>query len=308
MPLENKRVLVVDDSEVMQRLMQAHLRADGFEVFAANNGSEALGVVKSVDPAVILLDVDMPVMDGHETCVRLKDDPATQIIPVIFVTSKGSVFDKVQGLDLGAMDYVTKPFEPVELRARVRSAYQLHYLIRLLEERAQVDGLTGLHNRDYLNRRLEQEMERCRRYGATLTLVMADIDRFKGLNDTYGHLFGDNVLRHIGGCLVRQARLTDLVARYGGEEFVVLLPEQSAAGGVAFAERVRAHFEPLPSPNDGPPIVVTASFGVACTTVVGCSDVEGLLAAADKALYAAKEAGRDCIRLWNGEAAVEPRS
>lgn len=292
---EKKRVLIIDDSVVIQRLVQARLRADGFEVATGNDGSEAIELAKNFQPDVILLDIDMPVMNGFDACRALKDNSTTSSVPVIFLSSQTRTEDKVRGLDIGAIDYVTKPFDPVELRARVRSAYRTKYLLELLEQKAQIDGLTGLYNRAFFDARIKEEMERARRYRHSLALVIFDVDRFKRLNDTYGHSFGDVVLAEVAETARLIARQTDVVARYGGEEFVITLPEQTLEGAAQLAERVREGIEELQLRHNGEKISVTASFGVASTIEVGYESIPELVNTADRMLYAAKESGRNRV-------------
>lgn len=300
MTRESRRVLVVDDSLVIQRLVQARLRNDGFDVVLCNDGKDALEVAKNVHPDVILLDVDMPGMNGYDTCKALKGDPETSFIPIIFLTSHTKIDDKVKGLDLGAIDYVAKPFDPIELRARVRSAYRTKYLMDLLAEKAQIDGLTGLSNRAFFDTRVKDEFERARRYNKPLSLVMTDVDRFKSVNDTYGHTFGDTVLSEVAEAMRHVTRTTDVIARYGGEEFVAVLPEQDLDGAIIFAKRARETIEALTLEHNNVPVKITSSFGVASTNEVGFSDVMHLVECADKALYGAKQGGRNRVYLWNG--------
>lgn len=303
MSRESRRVLVIDDSLVIQRLVQARLRNDGFEVLACGGGKEGIDVARNAHPDVILLDVDMPDLNGYETCKALKSDSATSFIPIIFLTSHTKIDDKVKGLDLGAIDYVAKPFDPVELRARVRSAYRTKYLMDLLEQKAQIDGLTGLYNRAHFDRRVREEYDRAKRYNTALAIVLTDVDRFKSVNDTYGHTFGDTVLAEVSEATRALSRTTDVVARYGGEEFVVVLPEQDLSGASTYANRVREMIEALTLEHNGVPVRITSSFGVSSTNEVGYSDVQHLVDAADRALYAAKEAGRNRVCVWDGSAA-----
>lgn len=305
MSAEKKTVLVVDDSPVIQRLVEWILCADGFEVSVANDGQQALDSVRGVAPDVILLDVDMPGLDGFDTCRKLKEEPVTMSIPIIFMTAHATIEDKVRGFDLGAIDYVGKPFSPLELRARVRSAYKTKYLMDLLEQKARIDGLTGLYNRAYFDDRVEQELERAKRYGCDLAIVLLDIDRFKDFNDIHGHLFGDTVLCELAARLRVHTRSVDIVARYGGEEFVLMLPEQEIGGGKIVADRIRVEIEAARFQQRGNSVHVTASFGVASTQQVGYASSADLISAADRALYAAKQDGRNCVRLWAGTEATD---
>lgn len=300
MSRENRRVLVVDDSVVIQRLVQARLRNDGFEVVSCSNGKDGVEAARSAHPDVILLDVDMPGMNGYDTCKELKSDPTTSFIPIIFLTAHTRVDEKVKGLDLGAIDYVSKPFDPVELRARVRSAYRTKFLMDLLEEKAQIDGLTGLYNRAYFDARVQDEFERAKRNQHCLAIVITDVDRFKSVNDTYGHSFGDVVLGEVSESVRKLLTTTDMVARYGGEEFVAVLPEKSVLEAGTFANLARARIEGLDLEHNGVRVKITSSFGVATTDEVGYTSVKELVDCADKALYAAKQGGRNRVHLWNG--------
>lgn len=297
---DKKRILIVDDSVVVQRLVQARLRADGFDV-CASRGENLLGVAHEYQPDVILLDVELKAMNGLDACKMLKEDATTKGIPVIFLTGQSKTEDKVKGLDLGAVDYVLKPFDPVELRARVRSAYRTKYLMELLEQKAQIDGLTGLYNRTFFDQRIRQELDRAGRYSSPLALIFMDIDRFKSLNDTYGHSFGDVVLSEVADSLRSIARASDVIARYGGEEFVIILPEQDLASGIAMAERARSNIESLGVSHNGEVVPLSASFGVSSTVEIGAGDVARLIDTADRGLYRAKESGRNRVCAINCE-------
>lgn len=294
---DKRKLLIVDDSVVIQRLVQARMRADGFEVICANTAKDIVQLCQQTSPDVIILDIDMPEVTGFEACKMLKDDSSTSQIPIIFLSAKTSTDEKVKGLDIGAIDYVTKPFDPVELRARVRSAFRTKYLLALLEQKARVDGLTGLYNRAFFNDRIEEELDRARRYNGSLGLILFDVDRFKRINDTYGHSFGDIVLAEVAETARFHARQSDVVARYGGEEFVVILPEQCSITASHLAERIRAGIEELKLYHNGGLVPVTASFGVSSTVEFGYESSKELVDAADKMLYAAKEGGRNQVRV-----------
>ncbi len=292
------RVLVIDDSESIHRLIDARLRPDGLQV--TGEVAPEVGITRAVSdqPDLILLDIGLPGIDGFEVCRRLQEHPATRHIPIIFLTGTADVDSKVRGLDLGAVDFVTKPFDQVELRARVRAALRTKRLQDMLEQQSFLDGLTGLWNRAYLDKRLEAELNVARRYGRALSLVMADIDGFKRLNDTYGHLFGDVVLQGISEGLRGYARRSDIVARYGGEEFAILLTDTGTKSAKYVSERLRISAESRNFEVKGVPVSVTASFGVVCCEdVVGELTPEAMIAAADRALYASKDAGRNCVHV-----------
>lgn len=292
------RVLVIDDSESIHKLIEARLRPEGLEVIGELDGERGIERAISEEPDLILLDVGLPDVDGFEVCRQLKEHPSTRDVPIIFLTGTTSTDSKVKGLDLGAVDYVTKPFDQVELRARVRAALRTKRLQDILEQQSFLDGLTGLWNRTYLDRRTESELTVARRYGRALTLVMVDIDHFKRLNDTHGHLFGDVVLQGIGDALRAYARRSDIVARYGGEEFAILLTNTTMKAGLFVAERLRSSIESRNFEAHGEVVHITASFGLCCTEEFeGERTPENLMRAADLALYASKDAGRNCIHI-----------
>ena len=257
----------------------------------------ALEVVNNELPDLIILDVLMPNLDGFELCRRIRAHPALQFTPVIFVTRRGDLEERVRGLEVGGNDYIQKPFEPQELIARVRS-----HLLRLaaLREIAIRDGLTRCYNHKYFKTRLVQEISRSKRYKAPLTVGMLDIDHFKEVNDRYGHIAGDSVLAHLSGVVVASVRSTDVVARYGGEEFGLLLVqsalEEAAIVTNRLRERVANQRFPFPEGTSGAPdieIPVTVSIGVAA--LLPDDDAETLLNRADAALYEAKAAGRNQV-------------
>jgi len=297
-------VLAVDDSPEVHALLEVRLRPEGLHLLKAESYQTGLALAQEVMPDLILLDVDMPEHSGLDLCRRLKENPTTANIPVIFLTGSSDVDTKVHGFDLGAVDYVTKPFHPAELRARVRAALRMKRAQDLLTQRAQVDALTGLRNRAYLDERLASEVAGSARSGRPLSLVMLDLDHFKNLNDTFGHPFGDLVLQRVGDFLARSVRPCDVACRYGGEELAIILTDTTVVGAHAVAERIRAQVRQLDLAPRGKPVTVTASFGIAEAIEVATRGGElrasALLAAADAALYTAKREGRDCVRLHGG--------
>jgi len=293
------RVLVIDDSESIHKLVIARLRPEGLEVIGEVDGERGIERAVADQPDLILLDIGLPNVDGFEVCRRLKEHPATRGIPVIFLTGTADTESKVRGLDLGAVDYVTKPFDQVELRARVRAALRAKRLQDILEQQSHLDGLTGLWNRRYLDQRLESELNVARRYGRPLSLVLVDVDHFKRVNDDYGHLFGDIVLQGIAEGLRAYARRSDIVARYGGEEFAILLTDTNLRSAMYVSERLRSSAESRHFEARTEVVNVTASFGVACTEDLAAElTPEALLKASDLALYASKDAGRNCVHLY----------
>ncbi|MFQ5654086.1 MAG: diguanylate cyclase [Planctomycetota bacterium] len=291
-------VLVIDDSKDIHLLLEARLQREGVELHCALDPREGLGMARSLEPDLILLDVVMPRLSGFDLCRMLKDDPRTSPIPVIFLSASSEPVDRALGLDLGAMDFVAKPFDPVELRARVRSALRVKRYQDLLRERACIDALTGLWNREQFSGRMGENLGLLKRHGRTFAVVLMDIDHFKSINDTYGHLFGDRVLEGVGELLRDLVRTEDVPCRYGGEEIAIILGDTGEEGAAALAERTRAGLESMEFHFRMEVPTVTASFGVADTSVAadpGSVDEKGLVAAADEALYAAKAAGRNRV-------------
>ena len=287
-----QKVLLIDDSEEIHDLVAACLADEPLELNCVLTSEAGLAAAAADLPDLVLLDVDMERSDGFHVCKRLKSDSATRDIPVVFLTSGSAMEQKVQGLELGAVDYVTKPFAMPELRARVRAALRTKHLMDLLAKRALIDGLTGLANRASLEQRLAQELSLSRRTKRPLACVMVDVDHFKKVNDTYGHAFGDEVLRSVAQTLVSGCRTEDLIARYGGEEFALLLPNTNGVGAAELAERLRQAVASIPVTHGKTPVTVTCSFGVSeWPRAVDPS----LLEAADKALYQAKQAGRNRV-------------
>lgn len=293
----SQKVLAIDDSPDVHRLLDVRLRPEGLALHYALNAEEGLAKARELMPDLILLDVDLPVVTGFEVCQRLKEDPATAAIPVIFVSGASEVYSKVQGFDLGAVDYVIKPFDPAELRARVRAALRTKRFQDLLSARSHVDGLTGVWNRSYFDQRIGDEVSATQRYGRTVSLVMLDLDHFKRHNDEFGHPFGDQVLQGVGDVLQSSLRATDAPCRFGGEEFALILTETTEESAVQTAERVRRQISELPFRPKDRPVTVTASLGVACSRALAQEglSVTALVTAADEALYEAKHGGRNRI-------------
>jgi len=288
------KILLIDDSADALAVAKTRLAHEGHEILCAGGGREGLEAVGRENPDLVLLDVDMPDMTGFEVCRRLKEDEATCSTPVIFLSGSGGTDDKVKGLDLGAVDFVTKPFDAFELRARVRAALRTKHLQDLLRDYALIDALTELPNRRALDERLQQEWARLLRHGGRLALIMADLDRFKRINDKFGHPAGDEALRQVAHLLARGCRESDTPVRYGGEEFVVVAPETTADAAAELADRLRMSICSRPFQVHGRTLDVTASFGVAGHE--GLQGPEEMVQAADDALYRAKSAGRNCVK------------
>jgi two-component system cell cycle response regulator len=286
------RLLVADDEPDARELLQEVL-GDDFEVLMATDGQEAVELARTHRPDLLLLDLNMPRLDGFQVLDHLRAEAATADIPVILVTARSDDAGKVRALDQGAVDYLQKPFSELELRARVERTLRLVRSQTVLREMAQTDVLTGLANLRAFRARLDDELKRARRYRTPLTCVMADLDNLKPINDELGHPAGDRAIAAVAAIIREELRETDFGARYGGDEFVVLLPHTSAEEGRVFAERVCTRLRSADLVVGQRRLTLGASFGVACRTP-GAPDEpsEALVHATDAALYAAKRSGR----------------
>jgi two-component system cell cycle response regulator len=295
MTAERPLVLVGEDSLVVREVLRWHLESHGFEIVETADGSEALRLAAERPPSVILLGVELGGIDGFEALARLKSDPTLADTPVLFITGHTDTRDLVDGLQLGAHDYLRKPFEPAEVIARVRAAARMKALQDELRQRnaelhriSRTDPLTGLGNRRHLDDQLRSARTSARRHGTMLSVAIIDVDQFKRINDTYGHASGDDVLCEVARRLGEVARAEDAVGRWGGEEFLVILPYCDVDASFALGERLRqAIGGELVETADGDRIPVTVSVG--CATGHDAHVVER----ADIALYAAKERGRN---------------
>jgi diguanylate cyclase (GGDEF)-like protein len=284
---------------VVRAVLRNHLEEGGYTVVEAPDGEAALEVCRRSALDTVLLDIEMPGLDGHEVLRRLKASPASAGIPVVFLTGRSGTRDMVAGLQAGAHDYLRKPFEPAELLARVGAAVRTKRLQDELRQRnaeldriSRIDGLTGVYNRRHLEEHLRHHANDPDVRRTKLSVVVLDIDHFKRVNDTAGHAGGDAVLREFAQRLRAELRLSDVAGRWGGEEFLVILPGADLAAAGATAERIRVSVAARPVVTAGLSVPITVSAGCACGPA---SDPEDLIRRADDALYRAKDEGRNRV-------------
>jgi two-component system, cell cycle response regulator len=291
-------VLVIDDSRDIHDLVGARLRSERLNLVHACDAVEGADLASRHLPDLILLDLDMPGTDGMTLCRQFKDDATLREIPVIFLTGNIDVATKVQAFELGAVDYVTKPFDAIELKARVRAALRTKRYHDLLTNRARIDALTGLWNRGYLDDQLAIEVSLLARKDRPVALILADIDHFKAINDHHGHPFGDGVIQRVAETFRDVSREGDVVCRYGGEEFALVLRDTRHDPAVTLAERLRTEVAALEFWSGRKPVPVSASFGVTASTHFDDPaqvSPGALVEAADAALYRAKSGGRNRV-------------
>ena len=300
------KILIIDDSRLIAHVAKTILSKGGHEVVLAQDGLAGLEAAKSEKPDIVLLDLIMPGMDGYEVCKKLKENEDTKEIPIIMLTSKAEPADKVKGLQMGAFDYVTKPFDEGELVARVNIQLELKELRetledknRQLQEMANRDGLTGLFNHRYFHEQLSKDFLRAKRYHEYLSCVLLDIDFFKKFNDTYGHQTGDVVLSTLGEVIEDSIRDSDLAARYGGEEFALVLYHTDEPGAFHVADRLRQMVESHEVRDKDDVLHVTISVGVATFPSEKIRSAKELIECADKALYKAKDNGRNRVEMFD---------
>ncbi|MBF0475714.1 MAG: PleD family two-component system response regulator [Deltaproteobacteria bacterium] len=293
---QKQNILIVDDEPANIKIL-TELLGSKFTIRAATNGEKALKIVGSDKPPdLILLDVMMPGIDGYAVCQRLKADPTTQNIPVIFITSKDSEEDQVKGFKAGAVDYIMKPFSPVVVEARVQTHVELKIQREFLNELSFRDGLTGIANRRRFNDYLSTVWDFAVREASPMSLILIDIDHFKSYNDHYGHQAGDTCLIQVAQAMEASLpRKVDLIARYGGEEFGCILPKTDLDAAFLIAERFNDSILALQIPHTPSTTCscVSISQGVASTIPSKDSSPDDLLKMADQALYQAKQTGRN---------------
>jgi two-component system, cell cycle response regulator len=293
-------VLLIDDSKAIHALVRSRLADEPIVLRSAYTGQEGLEAARQSGPELILLDVDLPDIEGLEVCRQLKADPVTWGIPVIFMAGRVSPDDRIYRPEVGAADFIPKPFNPAELKARIRAALRSRHIFELLEGRAQIDLVTELWNRAYFEDRLCEQLSLSRRTGQPFACVLADIDHFAANNESFGRTFGDDVIREIARTLGNATRLEDIVCRFGPDEFVILCPVANAADAKMLAMRCQQLIGEMNLSCQNTPVHVTCSFGVAGFD----GGKSSLIEAAEKAARAAHAAGGN--RVVVADAALMP--
>ena len=316
-PEPKTKILIADDSLLSRRILEAFLVKRDYEVVSANNGEEAFRLLSADDaPRLAVLDWMMPGMEGTQVCRMVREQSGDRpYVYILLLTARTEREDLLKGLEAGADDYITKPFDPAEFHARLRVGRRIldlqDNLIAARDElrfRATHDALTGVANRAVILETLRREQSRQEREGGSFGLIIADIDHFKNVNDTYGHLAGDSVLKAVTKTMETTLRPYDSVGRYGGEEFLIVVPRSDATAALSVAERIRKAIAAKPIQTDAGEVQVTASLGVAASMEPSRIDSKALLQLADEALYRAKQNGRNRSELALAPAPVETTS
>ena len=299
-------ICVIEDDGDQRNLLVRHLRGWGYTVVEAATGAAGLRLIYKHRPRVLICDVVLPDLNGLQVCRHVRADPTLDGTYVVLATAYDRPERKYRALNAGADEYLEKPYDLEELKARIRNGLRFNRLQERLERAALTDGLTGLWNHGQFRALLDREFMRTRRYGGVVSLVMIDLDHFKAVNDTFGHEVGNHVLQLAARHLQRTVRETDIVARYGGEEFAVICPETNLDEATKLAERIRRMFVRHVRPPEYPHLTIRASLGVACSEDVRVHAVTDLITLCDQSLYCSKHRGRDrvtrCDQIGDGAA------
>lgn len=299
------KILIIDAQAKSVDFLKTHLEGDGYEVAGLTAGAQVQSLCEKEKFDLVLLDMGLTDVDSLLLCKNLKSNEATSDLPVIFITSHREMEEKISALESGAVDFITKPFNMDELRARIRVALRqkfskdtLKEKTHTLEESSLRDSLTGLFNRRYVKERMYEETSRAGRFGQVVSCIIFDLDQFKEINKSYGYETGDKVLKDVADCIRNVVRAIDIVGRYGGEEFVLILPQTDLAGAFVVAEKIRNVVEEKRFDAGGDTVSVTVSIGVASTQE---EEADDLLYYADLALEQAKQSGKNKVVAWKKE-------
>lgn len=293
------KILLVEHNINNTKLLKEVLLNEGYTVHTTDNGLDVLDLAIKIRPDIILLDINMPGLDGFEVCKLLKKSYEVNDIPVIMVTAKYTSSYVKKALELGAFDYIKKPFDEEEIIARTNSALRFKFQQDKLKEMAMKDSLTGLYNHGLLIELFEKEFSRHNRMKKNISFVMIDIDNFKGINDNFGHLTGDMVLREVSNIILKSIRIGDIAGRYGGEEFSIVLCDVDKEKSFSICERIRENIENFNFSTDDKSIDVTVSIGICFKNIEDNISSTEMIKRADFALYKAKKNGRNKLVSFN---------
>lgn len=310
--IDNRQVklLLVDDTPVNLEIAGKILEKEDYDIYIAESGYTALELIENTDFDLILMDIMMPDMDGFETYKKMKENKNFNDAPLIFLSAKVDIESVITGFQLGAVDYIRKPFNGLELKARVKTHVELTKIRKELEEKnkklseayenleiiATIDPLTKLLNRRQITKKLEEEQIRFERNNIAFSIIIADIDFFKKVNDAYGHNCGDFILKSVSDILKGTSRKQDSVSRWGGEEFLLLLPETNVEGAVVLAEKLRSKIENFNFDTGEFQLKITLTFGINVYDKI--QNIDSFISKADNALYQGKQEGRNCVVVY----------
>lgn len=291
------KILLVEDTPSILRALEIQLEKVGYSYLSAHNGKDALEILKTEENiGLIISDWVMPIMDGYELLKEVKKEEKYQNVPFLMLTVKESGEDATNALEAGAIDYVRKPYKPAELVARIGNLLKNWKISETLKKEATHDGLTGIYNHKYFKDCFKAEVNRVKRYGGDLSLILFDIDHFKNFNDQHGHQIGDFILSHLSKFVLRNIRSVDLLCRYGGEEFALILPSTNIEGAEILAGRLQNKIEQAIFESNNVEFEITCSFGVTCWSNQK-DTVESLIKEVDEALYQSKNEGRNRVSI-----------
>ncbi len=288
------KILIADDEPSIRDAVKAILLSEGYNVITAKNGKEAFEMFKKESPDLVILDVNMPYLTGFQTLEKIKSVLGERYLPILFMTVSIEVDDKLKALYGGAVDYLTKPAEPEELLARIKNFLEIKAKHDHLKEAAVYDWMTGAMNKGHFIKEARQELEKAVRNKIPISFIFMDLDHFKEINDTIGHLAGDFVISEFGRRLKKMIRKIDLLGRFGGDEFCIMLPHKGKKHAVCASKRIQEAVSGKPIVYEKKKIRITASQGVVSLESGVQHDIEELMASADEALYQAKAKGGNC--------------
>ena len=288
------KILIAEDERISSKILEKHITGWGYDVLVVPDGKKAWQTFKKNEIGIALLDWMMPKMTGVELCRKIRNDKSGKYTYIILLTSKNKQKDINKGLTAGADEYLTKPFNPIELKARLKTGKRIIDLLEKLHKQAIYDGLTKVFNRREIMRILKEEFHRAQRTNQPLSIIMLDIDHFKKVNDTYGHPAGDEVLVEITSRIIKALRAYDKIGRYGGEEFIIILPHNSLKSVKKVAERMRKNISQKSIQTSAGPLKLYVSLGCTSTENIEANSAEMMIKISDKALYKAKNKGRNC--------------